>query len=129
MRHRKNKLLKIRGSVQSRDLTMRTMLTNLVRYGHLTTTEKKAKVLVAYADNFFAKLVSMNNTLDESTAQRETIRWVKARVYGNDEGKKVIRELVPSLLTKKVNSGFFTSVKLGKRIGDAAEQVRIEFVK
>ena len=42
MRHRKNKLLKIRGSVQSRDLTMRTMLTNLVRYGHLTTTEKKA---------------------------------------------------------------------------------------
>lgn len=129
MRHRKNKLLKIRGSVQSRDLTMRTMLTNLVRYGYLTTTEKKAKVLVAYADNFFAKLVSMNNTLKAEDAQRETIRWVKARVYGNDEGKKVIRELVPTLLTKKVNSGFFTSVKLGKRIGDAAEQVRIEFVK
>lgn len=128
MRHRKNKLLKIRGSVQSRDLTMRTMLTNLVRYGHLTTTEKKAKVLVAYADNFFAKLVSMNNTLDAATAQRETIRLVKSRVFGNDEGKKVIRELVPALLTKKVNSGFFTSVKLGKRIGDAAEQVRIEFV-
>lgn len=128
MRHRKNKLLKIRGSVQSRDLTMRTMLTNLVRYGHLTTTEKKAKVLVAYADNFFAKLVSMNNSLDAATAQRETIRLVKSRVFGNDEGKKVIRELVPALLTKKVNSGFFTSVKLGKRIGDAAEQVRIEFV-
>lgn len=129
MRHRKNKLLKIRGSVQSRDLTMRTMLTNLVRYGHLTTTEKKAKVLVAYADNFFARLVSMNNTLDATTAQRESIRLVKSRVYGNDEGKKVIREIVPTLLTKKVNSGFFTSVKLGKRIGDAAEQVRIEFVK
>ena len=86
-------------------------------------------MLVAYADNFFAKLVSMNNTLKAEDAQRETIRWVKARVYGNDEGKKVIRELVPTLLTKKVNSGFFTSVKLGKRIGDAAEQVRIEFVK
>lgn len=129
MRHRKNKLLKIRGSVQSRDLTMRTMLTNLVRYGHLTTTEKKAKVLVAYADNFFARLVSMNNTLDATTAQRESIRLVKSRVYGNDEGKKIIREIVPTLLTKKVNSGFFTSVKLGKRIGDAAEQVRIEFVK
>lgn len=129
MRHRKNKLLKIRGSVQSRDLTMRTMLTNLVRYGHLTTTEKKAKVLVAYADSFFAKLVSMNTTLESSTAQRESIRWVKARIYGNDEGRKVIRELVPALLTKKVNSGFFTSVKLWKRIGDAAEQVRIEFVQ
>ena len=129
MRHRKNKLLKIRGSVQSRDLTMRTMLTNFIRYGHLTTTEKKAKVLVAYADRFFAKLVSMNNTLDPVTSQRETVRWVKALVYGNDEGRKVIREIVPSLLTRKVDSGFLTSFKLGKRIGDAAEQVRIEFVK
>lgn len=127
MRHRSNKLLKIRGSVQSRDLTMRTMLTNLIRYGHLTTTEKKAKVLIAYADNFFAKLVSMNNTLDTNDAPREMIRLVKSRVYGNDEGKKVIREIIPSLLNKKVSSGFFTSIKLGKRIGDAAEQVRIEF--
>ena len=49
MRHRKNKLLQIRGSVQKRDLVMRTMLTNLIRYGHLTTTEKKAKVLIAYS--------------------------------------------------------------------------------
>ena len=112
MRHRKNKLLKIRGSVQGRELTMRTMLTNFVRYGHLTTTEKKAKVLVAYADNFFAKLVSMNNTLEADTAQRETVRWVKARIYGNDEGRKVIREIVPSLLTRKVDSGFLTSFKL-----------------
>lgn len=129
MRHRKNRLLQIRGSVQSRDLVMRTMLTNLVRYGHLTTTEKKAKVLISYADGFLAKLVSMNTTLDEKTAQRETIRWVKARIFGNDEGKKVVREIVPHLLTKKVVSGFITSVKLGKRVGDAAEQIRIEIIK
>lgn len=128
MRHRKNKLLKIRGSVQSRDLVMRTMLTNLIKHGHLTTTEKKAKVLIAYADSFFARLVSMNNRLDAETSLRETIRVVKAYVFGNDEGKKVIREIVPQLLTKKDPYGFFTSVKLGKRIGDAAEQVRIEFV-
>lgn len=128
MRHRKNKLLKLRGSVQSRDLTLRTMLTNLVKHGHLTTTEKKAKVLVAYADSFFAKLVAFNTRLDEQAANRETIRWVKARIYGNDEGRKVVREIVPSLLTKSVSSGFLTSVKLGKRVGDAAEQVRIEII-
>lgn len=129
MRHRMNKLLKLRGSVQSRDLLLRTMLTNLVKFEHLTTTEKKAKVLIAYADSFFAKLVSMNNTLDAETAQRETIRWVKARVFGNDEGKKVIREIVPQLLTKNISSGFLSSVKLGKRIGDAAELVKIEIRK
>ena len=129
MRHRKNRLLQIRGWVQRRDLVMRTMLTNLVKFEHLTTTEKKAKVLIAYADSFFAKLVSMNNTLDVETAQRETIRRVKARVFGNDEWKKVIRELVPQMLTKKVSSGFLTSIKMGKRIGDAAEQIRIEIIK
>lgn len=129
MRHRMNKLLKLRGSVQSRDLLMRTMLTNLVKFEHLTTTEKKAKVLIAYADSFFAKLVSMNNTLDAETSQRETIRWVKARVFGNDEGRKVIREIVPQLLTKNISSGFLSSVKLGKRIGDAAELVKIEIRK
>lgn len=129
MRHRMNKLLKLRGSVQSRDLLLRTMLTNLVKFEHLTTTEKKAKVLIAYADSFFAKLVSMNNTLDAETAQRETIRWVKARVFGNDEGKKVIREIIPQLLTKNISSGFLSSVKLGKRIGDAAELVKIEIRK
>ena len=124
-----NKLLKLRGSVQKRDLLLRTMLTNLVKFEHLTTTEKKAKVLIAYADSFFAKLVSMNNKLDADTAQRETIRWVKARVFGNDEGRKVIREIVPQLLTKNISSGFLSSVKLGKRIGDAAELVKIEIRK
>jgi len=108
---------------------MRTMLTNLVKCEHLTTTEKKAKVLIASADSFFAKLVSMNNILDTDTAQRETIRWVKARIFGNDEGKKVIRDLIPHMLTKKVSSGFLTSVKMGKRMGDSAEQIRIEIVK
>lgn len=129
MRHRKNKLLKIRGCVQKRDLVMRTMLTNLIRHGHLTTTEKKAKVLVAYADSFFAKIVSMTNRLDADVANRESIRLVKSRVFGNDEGRKVIREIVPALLTRKSGSGFLSSVKLGKRIGDAAETVRIEIIK
>lgn len=129
MRHRKNKLLKIRGSVQSRDLVMRTMLTNLVRHGHLTTTEKKAKVLVAYANSFFAKLSSMSTTLDLADAQREIVRWVKSVVFGNEEGKKVVMELLPDFSAKKLTTSFLTHVKLGKRIGDSAESVRIEFIK
>lgn len=108
---------------------MRTMLTNLVKHGHLTTTEKKAKVLIAYADSFLAKLVSMANTLDADIANRESIRLVKSRVFGNDEGRKVIREILPAILTRKSESGFLSSVKLGKRIGDAAETVRIEIIK
>jgi ribosomal protein L17 len=129
MRHRKNRLLQIRGSVQKRDLVLRTMLTNLIKFEHLTTTEKKARVLIAYADSFFATLVSMNTRLDAETAQRETIRRVKARIFGNDEGKKVVRDLIPQLVTKKVSSGFVTSVRVGKRIGDSAEQIRIQILR
>lgn len=129
MRHRKNKLLLIRGSVQGRDLTMRTMLTNLIRYGHLTTTEKKSKVLIAYTNRFFAKLASMSANLEASVAQREIIRWTKSLVYGNDEGKKVVTEMLPTFIQKGLQTAFVTQVKLGKRIGDAAEEVRIEFIK
>ncbi len=105
------------------------MLTNLIKFEHLTTTEKKARVLIAYADSFFATLVSMNTRLDAETAQRETIRRVKARIFGNDEGKKVVRDLIPQLVTKKVSSGFVTSVRVGKRIGDSAEQIRIQILR
>lgn len=129
MRHRKNKLLQIRGSVQKRDLVMRTMLTNLIRYGHLTTTEKKAKVLIAYTDRFFSKIMSLVTNSEEGVGTREAIRWTKSLVFGNDEGKKVITELLPEFAKKKMQSSFVTDVKLGKRLGDAAEEVRIEFIK
>ena len=129
MRHRKNKLLLMRGSVQSRDLTMRTMLTNLIKHGHLTTTQKKSKVLIAYTNRFFAKLMSMSLTLEAPVAQREIIRWTKSLVYGNDEGKRVVTEMLPAFAAKKLQTAFVTHVMLGKRLGDAAEEVRIEFIK
>lgn len=128
MRHRNNKLLLLRGSVQGRDLLMRTMLTNLVKYGHLTTTDKKAQVLIAYTNRFFAKLVSMASNLDATDAPREMIRWTKAVIYGNDEGKKVITDLVPHFISAKLTTNFLNHYKLGKRLGDAAEQVRIELL-
>lgn len=129
MRHRKNKLLKIRGSVQSRDLVMRTMLTNLIRYGHLTTTEQKAKVLIAYTNSFFAKLASMSTKLAPTDAQREIVRWVKSLVFGNDEGKKVVDEYLPAFSSQHLTTSFVTHIKLGKRTGDSAEMVKIEFIK
>ena len=129
MRHRSKKVLKIRGLVQKSDLVIRTLMTNLLKHGHLTTTEKKAKVLVAHADSFLAKLVAFHNDLDEANAKRETFRLVKSRIFGNEEGKKVVREILPALLTTKKKSGFLSLVKLGKRIGDGAEQVRVEIIK
>lgn len=129
MRHRQKKSLKLRGAVQSNSATMRTMLTNLVRYGHLTTTSKTAFVLVGYADAFFAHLMKVANTRDPRDAEREIIRWIRSIIYTADEGKKIARELIPSYKNQQLVSNFTSHVKLGKRKGDAAEEVRIELMK
>lgn len=128
MRHRKNKLLQIRGSVQKRDLVMRTMLTNLVKNGYITTTQKKAKVLIAYTNSFFSKLSSFSS-FESSDANREIIRLVKSVVFWNDEWKKIVFEMLPFFISKEFSTSFLTHIKLGKRLGDGAELIKIEFLK
>ena len=99
-----------------------------MRYGHLTTTSKKAKVLISYANRFFSKLVSMNNTLGIN-APREISRWTKSMIFGNDEWKKVVAELLPQFVVRNFESSFLFHTKLGKRLGDAAEEIKIEIMK
>lgn len=129
MRHRQKRSLELRGAVQSTSATLRTMLTNLVRYGHLTTTEKKGKVLIAYTNAFFSHLMAVANERDVRDAQREIIRWIRSVIYTTDEGKKITGELIPSYQNQQLVSSFVSHVKLGKRKGDAAEQIRIELMK
>jgi ribosomal protein L17 len=58
MRHKVNKLIDMRlGVYQTRSNVIRTMLTNFVREGHMTTSAKKARVIKSEADSFFAHLV------------------------------------------------------------------------
>jgi ribosomal protein L17 len=96
MRHKKNKLIELNTGMQKRTLVMRNLLTSLVKHGEITTTPKKAKVLKAYADSFFARL--MGNFVkyqQTSDVRRESIRFVKDTIFGNDEGKKVVNDLIP----------------------------------
>ncbi|MBP6911028.1 hypothetical protein KBC03_05585 [Patescibacteria group bacterium] len=54
MRHKHNKLIELTtGEHQTRSNLLRTMLTNLIRTGEMTTTSKRAKVMKSYADKFF----------------------------------------------------------------------------
>lgn len=66
---------------------------------------------------------------DAQDAQREIIRWVRSIIHTTSEGKKITTELVPSYKNQQFASSFVTHVKLGKRKGDAAEQIRIELMK
>lgn len=93
---------------------MRTLLTNLVTSGHIVTTPKRAKVLKAYADHFFARLVRLHADRPEDAA-RESIRYVKSVIWTTDAGKKVTTELVPQYIEQNKTSGYVANYKLGFR--------------
>lgn len=112
------------GEYQTRSNVIKTMLTNLVKEGHMTTTAKKAKVIKAEADSFFAYLIGLFDKFeDEKDVRREAIRYIKLNINGEAEGKKVISDIIPRLRQTGKKSGFIASYKLGYRMGDGAEKI------
>jgi ribosomal protein L17 len=97
MRHSFNRHLELETGVKKRSIFIRNLLTSLVKSGKVVTTVKRAKVLKAEADSFFAKLVQLASSEDQSYGRREAIRLIKATIYGEQEGKKLINELIPQL--------------------------------
>jgi ribosomal protein L17 len=129
MQHRKNKLLEISTGAKSKPVFLRQLLTNLVRNGKITTTPKRAAVLKAYADSFFAGLVKNTTTYaNEKDARRENIRVIKSELFSEPEGKKVLETLLPKFIETGKKSGFVTSYKLGYRLGDGAEKILLKLM-
>jgi len=128
MNHRKNRLLEISTGAKSKNVYLRQMLTNLVRNGKVTTTGKRAQVLKAYADSFFAKLVSNVANLDETNARRENIRYIKSEIFSDEDGKKVLDVLLPKCIESGKKSGFVVDYKLGYRQGDGAESILVKIM-
>jgi len=126
MRHQQNKLLELNTGAKSKWVFMRMQLSSLIRAWKITTTPKRAKVLKAFTDEFFSRLLSFDAKYDEKAAKREAIKYVKSVVYGEDEGKKVIETLLPKYREEKRVSGFTTSYKLGFRVGDAAPKIMLK---
>ncbi len=126
MRHQRNRLIELNiGEHQTRSNVLRSMLTNLIKYGRVTTTNKKAKALKAYADHFFARLVGYTTSKAEADAKRESIKYVKSVVFSEEEGKKVMNEILPKYLAGNRNGGYVNAFKLGFRKGDSAEKLMI----
>lgn len=128
MRHQKNRLLRIQTGVKTRAVYMRVLLTNLIKQGKLSTTQKRAKVVKAEMDHFFSKLLEITARFpDEKDARRECIRYTTSIIYG-DEGKKVIDTLLPKYIQEGRKTGFVASYNLGFRFGDAAPKVLLKLL-
>lgn len=126
MRHQQNKLLELNTGAKSKWVFIRMQLSSLIRAWKITTTPKRAKVLKAFIDEFFSRLLSFDAKYDEKAAKREAIKYVKSVVYGEEEWKKVIETLLPKYREEKRASGFTTSYKLGFRVGDAAAKIMLK---
>lgn len=91
---------------------MRMQLSSLIRAGKITTTSKRAKVLKAFTDEFFSMLLSFDSKYDEKAAKREAIKYVKSVVYGEEEWKKVIENLLPKYREEKELQGSLLLIDL-----------------
>lgn len=127
MRHRYKHTLDLVVGVKAPKVAMTEMLTNLVTFGHVTTTEKKAFVFKSHADSFFSRLVQTYTAqADEKNSRRLCARVIKENIYGDIAGKKVLNDILPNLLKDKKISGFVADYKVGFRKGDGSLKVLLK---
>ncbi len=100
-----------------RSLLFRNLVTDLLRYEKLTTTEAKALATRAMAEKMIT--LGKDNTLHAR-------RRAAAVLLDPDVVAKLFSDLGPRYAQR--SGGYTRLVKLGPRFGDAAPMVRMELV-
>ena len=116
MRHR-NKNKSLSRTASHRKAMLSNMACSLIIHKRIKTTVAKAKVLKRYVEPIITK------SKNDSTHSRRV-------VFSKLKDKKSVSELF-SVISEKVSNrpgGYTRIIKLGKRLGDAAEICFIEFV-
>ena len=96
---------------------MRSLASNLINAGKITTTEPKAKEIRPYVE----KLIT--------TAKAGTItarRLITARIGNPKSVKKLVEVIAPKYKTR--SGGYTRVIKLPPRVGDGSRMATIEFV-
>lgn len=125
MRHKYSKLAELQTGNQNRSNVIRTFLTNIVKHGQITTTPKRAKIIVAETNHFFCHLLSMFKKYDEAWAKREMIRFLKSTIRTEDEGKKVLTDYIARYKEQKNKTNFTSTYKTTLRKWDAVQNILI----
>jgi large subunit ribosomal protein L17 len=96
----------------------RNLVTDLLSYGKITTTEAKAKEVRGLAE----KMITLGKDGDLSSRRRALSFITDKKVV-----EKVFDELAPRYAERP--GGYTRIVKLGPRLGDWAPMVQIELVE
>jgi len=95
----------------------RTLITDLFRYGALTTTEAKIAAIRGEAEKIITA-AKRANASDDSGKVVAARRRVAARLTDPEIVKKLFDEIAPKYAERP--GGYTTVRKLGRRLGDAA---------
>lgn len=123
MRHR------IAGRILGRDAGHRKALfRNLVRelylHGRITTTEAKARAIRAEAEKMITRA---KNGIADGGNRVHAQRLLVAYLNDKTVAKKVFDEIAPRYATRP--GGYTRMIKIGKRLGDAADMAVLELVE
>jgi large subunit ribosomal protein L17 len=95
----------------------RNLVTDLLRYEKIITTEAKAKEVRGFAD----RMITLGKKGD-LTARRQALRFV----YDKKVVEKVFADLGPRYATRP--GGYTRIIKLEPRVGDGAHMAQLELV-
>ena len=117
MRHRKVSR-KLGRDVEHHKAILRNMVTDLFKYGKITTTLAKAKELRRVAD----KMITLAKRGD-LTSRRRALAFIR--------DKNIVRKLFSELREKYLNrtGGYTRVIKIGPRRGDASMMAIVELVE
>ena len=123
---------KIGRSAAQRNALRRTLITQLIEHERIETTEAKAKFVRADAEKLItlAKRGLKEGAGEETTAKAKLVharRLAAARLNDSEAVKKLFDTLAPRF--EKRAGGYTRIMKLGTRLGDAAEMVLLEMVE
>jgi large subunit ribosomal protein L17 len=96
----------------------RNLVTDLLNYEHITTTEPKAKAIRGLAE----KMITLGKK-GGLPARRQALAFI----FSDDVTGKVFGELATRYADRK--GGYTRIVKLGQRVGDGAPIVQLELIK
>lgn len=116
MRHRKHKITLDR-KAGPRQALMKSLALSLILMGQMTTTLTKAKAIRPFVERLIT-----HGKIDSITSRR----YLMQRLQNDVAVKKIITVYGPKYATRA--GGYTRIVKVGQRVGDAAEQAFIEFV-
>ncbi len=94
------------------------LVTDLLQYEKIVTTEAKAKEVRSMAE----KIITLGKAGNLHSRRQALTTVTNKKVVD-----KVFKELAPRYASR--NGGYTRILKLGPRVGDAAPMVRIELVK